>query len=315
MDIKGFVDTLEAEYNNIAGLSILKNGELLHEQYYNGYQASDAIHICSVTKSIVSILIGIAIDQGYIRSVDQAVLEFFPNYNIKRGEKTIQQITLKNMLTMTAPYKYRHEPYTKVYGSEDWTKAALDLLGGKGKIGDFKYSTVGAQILSGILQNTTGKSVTEFAAENLFAPLGISMPAPTILRSKEQHIAFLKAKQVSGWVVDPQGLPTGGWGLTLRLRDMLKIGELFLNEGKYNLKQVVSTSWIKESTQKHARWNEYSYGYLWWNLDRNGNSDFAALGDNGNTIYVNPEEQLVVVLACSFKPRVKSIVDLVKQYI
>lgn len=246
--------------------------------------------------------------------MDQAVLEFFSSYSIKRGEKTIQRITMKNILTMTAPYKYKHEPYTKVYGSEDWTKAALDLLGGKGKIGDFKYSTVGAQILSGMLQNATGKPVTEFAAENLFAPLGINKPAPTVLAGKEQHIAFLKEKQVHGWVVDPQGLPTAGWGLTLRLRDMLKIGDLCLNQGNHNGKQIVSASWIKDSTQKHAHWNEYSYGYLWWNLDRNGNGAFAALGDSGNTIYVNPKEQLVIALACSFKPRVRSIVDVFTQF-
>lgn len=288
MNDTALIREIESEYSNIAGLAIQKNGELLYEQYYNGYQDSDTIHICSVTKSIFSILIGIAIDQGYIRSVDQAVLEFFPSYSIKRGEKTIQRITLKNILTMTAPYKYKHEPYTKVYGSEDWTKAALDLLGGKGN--------------------------TEFAAENLFAPLGINKPAPTVLAGKEQHIAFLKEKQVHGWVVDPQGLPTAGWGLTLRLRDMLKIGDLCLNQGNHNGKQIVSASWIKDSTQKHAHWNEYSYGYLWWNLDRNGNGAFAALGDSGNTIYVNPKEQLVIALACSFKPRVRSIVDVFTQF-
>ena len=314
MNDKALIREIESTYSNIAGLAIQKNGELLYEHYYNGYQDSDTIHICSVTKSIFSILIGIAIDRGYIRSVDQAVLEFFPNYSIKRGEKTIQRITLKNILTMTASYKYKHEPYTKVYGSEDWTKAALDLLGGKGKIGDFKYSTVGAQILSGVLQNATGKSVTEFAAESLFTPLGISTPAPTVLAGKEQHIAFLKEKQVSGWVVDPQGLPTAGWGLTLRLRDMLKVGHLCLNQGKHNGKQIVSASWIKESTREHAHWKEYSYGYLWWNLDKNGNGAFAAIGDSGNTIYVSPEEQLVIALACSFKPRVRSIGDLLRQF-
>ena len=306
---------IETEYNNTAGLVVQKNAKLIYEKYFNGYKETDTIHTFSVTKSITSILIGMAIDQGYIKSVDQKVLEFFPDYAIKRGEKTIQDITLKNILTMTAPYKYKSEPYTRVYGSEDWTKAALDLLGGKGTIGDFKYSTVGAQILSGVLQNATGKSVLEFAAENLFTPLGIRAPAPTKFANKEEHIAFFKDKYVSGWIVDPKGLPTTGWGLTLCPRDMAKIGQLYLNQGTWNDKQLVSASWIKESTKEHTRWNEFPYGYLWWNLDSDGSGTFAALGDGGNTIYVNPKEQVVIVIACHFKPRAKPRIELINKYI
>lgn len=306
---------IETEYNNTAGLVVQKNGERIYEKYFDGYKETDTIHTFSVTKSITSILIGMAIDQGYIRSVDQKVLEFFPGYAVKRGEKTIQNITLKNILTMTAPYKYKSEPYTKVYGSEDWTKAALDLLGGKGTIGDFKYSTVGAQILSGVLQNATGKSVLEFAAENLFAPLGISAPAPTVFANKEEHIAFFKEKYVSGWIVDPKGLPTTGWGLTLCPRDMAKIGQLYLNQGTWNDKQLVSGPWVIESTKEHTRWNEFAYGYLWWNLNLDGSGTFAALGDSGNTIYVNPKEQVVIAIACHFKPRAKPRIELINNYI
>lgn len=306
---------IETEYSNTAGLAIRKNGKLIYEKYFNRHIETDTIHICSVTKSIISILIGIAVDQGYIRSVDQKVLEFFPYYSIKRGEKTIQSITLKNLLTMTAPYKYKSEPYTKVYGSEDWTKAALDLLGGKGTIGDFKYSTVGAQILSGVLQNAAGKSVLEFAAENLFIPLEISVPAPIIIADRESYMKFLTDKYASGWVVDPKGLPTAGWGLTLCPRDMAKIGQLYLNQGNWKDKELVSASWIKESTKEHTRWNEFPYGYLWWNLDFDGSETFAALGDSGNTIYINPQEQIVIAIACHFKPRAKTRLELINQYI
>ncbi|MEA4973755.1 MAG: serine hydrolase [Candidatus Metalachnospira sp.] len=309
------INEIENEYSNTAGLAVHKNGKLIYEKYFDGHKETDTIHLCSVTKSITSILIGMAIDQGFIKSADQKVLEFFPDYNVKRGEKTIQNITLKNMLTMTAPYKYKSEPYTKVYGSEDWTKAALDLLGGKGTVGDFKYSTIGAQILSGVLQNAAGKSVLEFAAENLFTPLGISAPAPTIITGKEEHIAFLKDKYVSGWIVDPKGLPTTGWGLTLCPRDMAKIGQLYLNQGTWNDKQLVSASWVKESTKEHTRWNEYPYGYLWWNFDSDGSGSFAALGDGGNTIYVNPKEQVVIAIACHFKPRAKLRIELINKYI
>ncbi|NCC15888.1 MAG: class C beta-lactamase-related serine hydrolase [Clostridia bacterium] len=315
MNDTALIQEIEAKYSNTAGLVIQKSGKLIYEKYFDGYKETDTLHLFSVTKSITSILIGMAIDQGYIKSVDQKILEFFPDYTMKRGEKTIQSITLKNILTMTAPYKYKSEPYTKVYGSEDWTKAGLDLLGGKKPIGDFKYSTVGAQILSGVLQNAVGKPVLEFASENLFTPLGINTPTPTGFANKDEHMAFFKDKYVSGWVVDPQGSPTTGWGLTLCPKDMAKIGQLCLNQGTWNNKQLVSASWIKESTKEHARWNEFPYGYLWWNFDSDGSGAFAALGDSGNAIYINPKEQVVISIAARFKPRAKLVIELINKCI
>lgn len=160
---------IELNYKNTAGIAVRKQGELVYEKYFDGHGPEDRFHVFSVTKSITSLLIGMAIDQGFIEHVDRKVLDFFPGYTVKRGEKTIRQITLRHLLTMTAPYKYRSEPYTKVYGSDDWTKAGLDLLGGRHAIGAFRYSTVGTQILSGVLQNATGMPLLDFAAGNLFA--------------------------------------------------------------------------------------------------------------------------------------------------
>lgn len=307
-----FVRQIEKDYANTAGLVIMKNGELIFEKYFDGHKSADTIHVFSVTKSITSILIGMAIDQGYIGGVDQKVLEFFPDYTVKRGEKTIQSITLAHILSMTAPYKYRSEPFTKVFGSEDWTKAALDLLGGRGSIGEFKYSTVGAQILSGVLQNATGKPMLNFAVENLFAPLGITSPQPTIIADKDAHMAFIKDKYVSGWVVDPKGTPTAGFGLTLCPWDMAKIGQLYLNEGVWSDRQLVPSSWVTESTKEHSRWDELPYGYLWWLI---GPRSYAALGDSGNAIYVNKKEQVVIAIAAHFKPCGKLITELIDGYI
>lgn len=129
--IFNFENLIKNEYSNIAGISIIKNESLIYEKYFNGYTQNDVLHISSVTKSIISVLIGIAVDKGYIKNIEQKVLEFFPDYTVKRGEKTIQNVTIKNLLTMTAPYKYASEPYTEVYKSDDWVKATLDLLGGK----------------------------------------------------------------------------------------------------------------------------------------------------------------------------------------
>ena len=127
---------------NICQIVAYKDGQKIYSDTWNDYKEDDNVHIASVTKSIISILIGIAIDKGMIKSVNQKVLEFFPDYVTKRSEKTIQDITLYHLLTMTAPYKYKSEPWTKVCMSEDWTKSVLDLLGGKkGITGEFKYST------------------------------------------------------------------------------------------------------------------------------------------------------------------------------
>lgn len=96
-----------SSYKNLGGIIVLRNGKMLYENYFNECTATSTFHVFSVTKSIISILIGIAIDKGDIKSMNQKVLDFFPDYTVKRGEKTIQNVTLKDMLTMTAPYKHK----------------------------------------------------------------------------------------------------------------------------------------------------------------------------------------------------------------
>lgn len=305
-------------YSNIAGMVVLKDGNTLYENYFNGCTANSRIHVYSVTKSIISILIGIAIDKGYIKSVNQKVLDFFPDYTVKKGETTIQNITLKNLLTMTAPYKYViFAPYKKYFTSDDWVKFTLDLLGGRGKIGKFRYAPlIGPDILSGIIVKATGQSVLDFATKNLFSPLGITVETNVVFHSKEEQLAFNKAKNISGWVADPNGVNTGGWGLTLSSRDMAKIGQLYLDNGIWDGKQIVSKRWIDESTKEHSRWEKLNlpYGYLWW-LDSDKEHGYAAMGDGGNIIYVNTKKKMVVSITSLFVPKSKDRIKLIKEYI
>lgn len=307
---------LSSDYSNIAGLIVQKNGVTLYEQYFHDFTASDPIHIASVTKSIFSALIGIAIDKGRIKSVDQKVLDFFPDYSIKGGEQTIQKVTIKELLTMTAPYKYETEPYEAFFTSENWIEAALDLLGGNGQIGEFVYSAmVGTQILSGILVKATSQPILDFAVENLFAPLGINVAKNVAFRSKEEQIAwYAKSKKSSGWVVDPQGINTAGWGLTLTPADMVKIGQLYLDGGIWKGKPIVSPGWIEESTKVHSRWGSLLFGYLWWIIDDKEYS-FAAMGDGGNVIYVNKKKKLVISIASHFTPDAKDRIGLIRELI
>lgn len=315
LKIKELEQKIRKDYSNTTGMVVLKNGEALYENYFQGCTDASHIHVYSVTKSIISTLIGIAIDKGYIKSIDQKVLDFFPDYIYQTEEKTLQNITLKNMLTMTAPYKYKFfAPYVKYFTSNDWVKFALDLLGGKGKIGVFRYAPlIGPDILSGILVKTTGQSVFRFAAEHLFLPLGIIVKDNIIFHSKEEQMAFNKATDISGWVSDPMGINTAGWGLSLSTMDIAKIGQMYLNSGVWNGKQIVSAKWIQESTKEQSHWKKQnlSYGYLWW-VNENG---YAAMGDGGNIIYVNRKKKLVVSSTALFVPKAKDRIELIENYI
>ena len=308
---------INKDYNNITGVVVLKDGKIQYENYFNGCSRESTIHIYSVTKSIVSILIGIAIDKGYIKSVNQKVLDFFPDYIVKKREKTIHKITLKDLLTMTAPYKYIIPPYIKYFTSNDMVNFSLDYLGGLGKIGKFKYTPlIGPDILSGILANVTGQSVLDFARENLFTPLGINIYGNIRFNSKEEQLAFNNATNISGWVVDSCGINTAGWGLALSPMDMAKIGQLYLDGGIYNGEQIVSTKWIDESTTEHSRWKKLNlpYGYLWW-INNDIEDGFAAMGDGGNVIYVNKDRNIVVAITSLFKRNVTDRIDFIKNYI
>ncbi len=308
---------IKRSYRNIAGIVVMHNGKMLYESYFNECAAASNIHVYSVTKSIISILIGIAIDKGKIKSIHQNVLDFFPDYAAKTSEKTIQHIELKDLLTMTAPYKYLSAPYIKYFTSDDWITFTLNLLGGKGQIGKFRYAPlIGPDLLSGIILKTTGQSVFDFAAENLFLPLDIRVEKNIFFHSKEEQLAFNKSKNISGWVVDGTGLNAGGWGLSLSPADMAKIGQLYLDKGMWKGKQIVSAKWIEESTKEHSRWEKHNlaYGYLWWIIDEREHA-YAAMGDGGNVIYVNEKKKVVVSIASLFKQNAKDRIELIKKYI
>lgn len=306
---------------NICEIVAMKKGEIRYSDCWNGFTPKDTVHIMSVTKSVVSLLIGIAIDQGLIEGVNQPVLDFFDDYRIKRGEKTIQQVTLKHLLTMTAPYKYSFEPWTKVCTSSDWTIAALDLLGGKkGITEEFKYATLGVHILTGIITKTSGLKTVDFANQYLFEPLGIEGPTNFEAKTAKEHKAFIMSKepQKNRWFCDPQGVGTAGYGLCLSAQDMAKIGQLCLNQGIVNGRRIVSSSWITESTKPRIQCDEtlnhMSYGYLWWNPIQ-GSSVYAAIGNGGNVLYVDPEQDRVIAVASTFQPRIFDRIQFIQEHI
>ena len=275
----------------------------------------------SVTKGIMALLVGIAIDKGYIQSVEQKVLDFFPDYTVKRNEKTIYDVNIRHLLTMTAPYKYRSEPWTKVCTSADWTKAALDLLGGRSGItGAFKYATLGIQIIGGIIENASGQKCIDFANQYLFLPLGIPQIQAHGDSSKEDQFDYVMSKKPRKheWYCAPNHTVTAGWGLTLSAIDMAKIGTMCIHGGRYQDKTVISEQWLREMTMPHVQLDEkfgnMQYGYLWYRPHKD-KSVFAAIGDGGNIIYADPENDISVGITGTFKPRIFDRVDFIENRI
>ena len=304
-------------YGNIGGLVVQKQGQIIYENYYKQYSRASYFHLFSVTKSIVSLLIGIAIDEGLIESIDQKVLDFFPDYIVRKGEKTIQEVTLRHLLTMTAPYRQKKDDYNAFFSSKDWVKASLDELGGRDKIGDFRYAPlIGPDILSGILVKVTGESVLEFANKKLFEPLGIKVNETIQFESEKAQLDWYKEDKKSSWVAGPTGVHTAGWGICLRAVDMAKIGQLVLQEGRWEDGRLISSNWLQEMKSVHSKWEKekLSYGYLWWIIDEKEQC-YAAMGDGGNMIYINESKELVVAIAANLMPKIADSTKLIKDYI
>ena len=318
MNQKELYRHIEENQPNICQISILQNGNEIYSAEWNDYQRNDCTHIMSATKSIMALLVGIAIDKGMIGSVDDKVLSFFPEYSVKRGEKTIYDVTVKHLLTMRAPYKGKGDPWTKVCSSDDWTTASLDFLGGKKGITDeFDYRTVCLHILSGILYKATGMKTVDFANRYLFSPLGIAEHRNYYAESAEEHKEFTisKSPKENIWFADPGGLGTPGYGLCMSASDMAKIGQLCLNKGVWEGNRIISEGWIAEMTKPREVESKYfrgmQYGYLWWIIHPE-KKIYAAIGNSGNVIYVNPEKDIVVAVSSYFKPTVFDRIDFIE---
>ena len=318
-ELHRFISGSTGNESNICQIFVIKDGETIYDDCWHGFKSEDAMNVNSVTKGVMSLLAGIALDKGCIKSVDQKVMDFFSDYTVKRGEKTIYDVTIRHLLTMTAPYKGNSEPWKKVCTSNDFTIATLDFLGGrKGITGEFRYATLGIQILAGIIERATGEKCIDFANKNLFEPLGLPERIPHGVSSKEDQFDFFMNKNPRKyeWYSDPQGTITAGWGLCMSAKDMAVIGELVLGRGLYGGKRIISEEYIKDMLTAHIKLGErfgfMNYGYLWYK-PYDDKEVFAAIGDSGNIIYVNKEENVSVGMTGTFKPRIFDRVEFIEQ--
>ncbi|HEX2921216.1 MAG TPA: serine hydrolase [Bacteroidales bacterium] len=312
---------IEKEQPNICQVFIYKDGYEIYSDEWNNYKKSDSTHIMSATKSIVSLLIGIALDKGLINSIDDKILDYFPDYKVKRGERIIYDVNIKHLLTMTAPYKCKGDPWTKVCSSNDWTITSLDFLGGrKGITNEFRYQTVCLHILTGLLNKVSDMTPVDFANKYLFEPIGVQRHINYFAKTVEEHKDFTmnKKPKKNVWFCDPQNIGAAGYGLCFSAEDMAKIGLLCSNMGNYKGNQIVPSEWIDEITKPICttgdKFRNMLYGYLWWIINKEKNI-YAAIGNSGNVIYVDPENNLVVSVTSYFKPTVFDRIDFIEEII
>ena len=316
---------VEKEYSNTLGIVVYKSGEIVLDEYFSGAHRNESVNTFSVVKSIVAVLVGIAIDKGFIKGVDQKVIDFFPDYKLKRNQEQLKDVTIENFLTMTVPYKYKSEPWTKVCTSLDWGGKILEMIGGKKQIGEsFHYSTLGIQVLSNVLTIATGMSLKDFAEKYLFEPLGIlDVPNANVVDRATQE-AFYKTRDNRGWVKDPSGFYTTGWGLSMTTDEFARIGVMVLNKGTYNGKRILSEEYIDQMLSERVE----GYGYLWWIYPKNktikiirkeyttGKYDsFCANGVGGSLMAVVPEIDAVICMTCSLVYNPKARMELINDYI
>lgn len=266
--------TIDEQRLNIDSVVVVRNGYIVTEKYYTPYK-QDTIHeLYSVTKSVVSALVGIAIQEGYINSVDDPVLDFFPERIFANDNALKRSITLEHLLTMSSGLEW---DFDEMVYTRDWVQYVLDQPMYTEPGTEFYYSSGNAHVLSAIIQDTSGLNTLDFAQQYLFDPLGIFD-----IR----------------WQLDFNDIPKGGWGLAMKPRDMAKLGYLYLNQGVWDGQQIIPAEWIESSTERYIQvpeplepWDLYM-GYLWW-LHEDG--PYAAHGMKGQFIYVIPESDLVVV--------------------
>lgn len=267
-----------------------RNGVIAAEEYYND-SGADVLHdVRSVTKSVMGLLIGIAIREGFIQSVDQTIGEFLVGTVVDRLEAAKAKITIEQLLTMSCGLEWHEldggDSYDQWYLSGDHVKWVLDqpFIHEPGK--GFNYNTGSTRLLSVILTLTTGKSALDFARTYLFEPMGIEQSDWTILSQEEK-------------------LNNGGAGLKISPHSMFAIGNLMLNGGKWNQVQVVPAEWVNkcisiQNVTHDAIPYGTHYGYLWWIGQAHGHNHFFAMGWGGQFIVCVPDFDLVVVATCKW---------------
>lgn len=271
------INSIKEGGKSVNSITIIRNGYLVNETYFYPYQKGFKHFVNSCTKSITSALVGMTVGEGYIKSVNDKVLGYFPDLNIANVDRRKQNLKIRNLLTMTTGLDWdfiTNASTNKMMQTQNWTQFALDQPMKEEPGHTFLYCNGASHLLSAIVQKTTGKSLAELASEK-FKLMGI----------KDMY-----------WSPSPENVSSGYTGLYMQPDDAAKIGYLYLKKGNWNGKQLIPEKWIEESTKKQVKadWTPIfpGYGYMWW-INRFGG--YSAQGQGGDFIFVVPKLDLVVV--------------------
>ncbi|MEO1259878.1 MAG: serine hydrolase [Bacteroidota bacterium] len=283
----------ETKYRDFRGMVVIKDNKLVVEEYFNTFWRANILDIRSAGKSITALLLGIAIDQGLIKDVEQPVYDFFPKYKLNNPPTEAHLgIKIKHLLMMSSGMDADSDDSNSPgnagqwMGGDDWVGYALNVPMKFESGTRWVYNDICAVLTGAIIQEVSGKKLSEFAEEHLFDPLGI-----------EEYY----------WYTGPKELTGGAGNLYFSAYDFAKFGLLVLNKGKYNGEQIVSEKWIGKMTQKWidmpADYTASHYGFFWYiaEIEINGKmcEYFFASGNGGNYIFVVPDHDLAVALTSS----------------
>ena len=289
-------------------IMILKHGEVVYEKWLNGQSAETPHQMYSVSKTFTATAVGLAINEGKLNLSDP-VVKFFPDKLPAEQSDNLKAMTVRDLLTMTCGHDV--EPNSQNRDSVDWVEGFLawPVIHKPGEY--YLYNSIGTYMLSAIVQKVTGEKLIDYLDTRLFQPLHIARPE---------------------WDESPQGINCGGWGLQLKTEDMAKMGQLFLQKGIWNGKQIVPADWLKEmssyqvpSAPAGTRFDELEkaglnkdnndwvqgYGYQMWICRHNA---FRADGFAGQYIMVFPDRDAVLVLTTS-SSLYQPYIDLIWEYL
>ncbi len=293
-----------SDFDQVRAILVSHRGRIVLEQYYDS--GPDAYwDVQSVAKSVVSTLVGIAIDEGLIAGVEEPLSRLLPAY-ADTMPPAVAGTTLRQLLTMTSGLPTgEYLPVPDFMASRDWVRAIVTSPESPPG-GPFVYSNGASHVLAAIVTEAAGMSPMEYARTRLFAPLGIdTRPALETVYSAPPRREQLAAHAAAGfaWLVDPQGVNTGWAGLKLRPRDLMKLGRLFLAQGRWGDEQVVSSRWVAEATKPQVATDVTGagYGYQWWTGEVEGSDSFHAEGFGGQLVEVVPDRDLVVVTSAEVR--------------
>jgi len=285
------------DFKQVTSVVVARHGKPIYEHYFDKDGADSLRNTRSVSKTVTGMLVGLAIERQLLRT-DTPVLPYFPELRpLANADPRKDKITVEDFLTMSSllecddDNQYSRGNEERMYLVEDWSRFVADLpirgfpdwqprpeQSPYGRA--WSYCTAGVTLLGPLLEKVSGQSVPDFAAANLFKPLGID--------------------QVK-WQFQPKGSAMTGGGLQLRSMDLMKLGQLYLDGGRAGGKQVIPAEWVKRSIAPHANAREgVDYGYLWWLQQFNVNGrtvhSYGMSGSGGNKVFVLPEMDAVVVI-------------------